>query len=539
MKQLSFESSGDILSSTPFVVIDCETTGVNPFTDAITEIAAITICEGAQTGSFHALINPEQELTRRIIELTSITNEELIGCPTINQILPSLLEFIGDKIIVGHNIKFDISFINNALKRNSYQSLNNKYIDTLTIAKKIYMNEVANFKLGTLTKHIKSKNQPTHRAYSDVLATIDLFHDLIEKSSALGVKGVNDFLAIPSKRSRSRFSKRSLAEKAPNKPGIYFFTSIQGDILYIGKSRNIKERLRSYFISDDRQKIGQLIYNTDKIEYITTPSAYEARILELRSLQLYKPQYNTADISESKFVYLTIDVTEKIPTIRLTKYKSKLLPEFILGPFTSKTIANNFRDTLNFLFGLRHCENKLIDSNKRPLVPCINSLQNIHSCFCMGDTSGLNDYLTRVKKLTSELTTDYHLYTNTLIVHMQKYSNDLLFERAKQFFDYSVLFEKWMYRFSLICKTSKMNIKNSINVCDVYNGMANVRMDPIQVSALTNKILNDISEINSEIINSPKSDDSSLGFKFICKPNEFKERLILASHLERLNLVTK
>lgn len=539
MKQLSFESSGQILFSTPFVVIDCETTGVSPDYDAITEIAAIAICSGEQIGSFHSLINPERKLSDHIIRLTSITNEELVGAPTIAQIIPSLLEFIGDKIIIGHNVKFDIGFINSALRRHSYQTLANNHIDTLTISRKLLMNEVRNFKLSTLAQHIKTENQPTHRAYADVLATIDLFHHLIERSSSLGVKGVNDFIKIPSKRNRSRYSKRVIAKDAPSKPGIYMFTA-KDQILYIGKSRNIKERLRSYFISDDRAKISKLISSAEKIEYVITPTPTEARILELRALQLYRPEYNRADLNESKFHYLALNEDDDIPTLRLQKYNQKTAHQLLYGPFTTRNSALEFKDCLQFLFGLRNCPDLVCEDMKRPLVPCINSLQGMHSCFCFGDMSDKDSYLERVKNLCSDLPQNYPFYTARLLDEMNKYSKDLRFERAKQYFEFSVALQKWMNRFSSVSNISKLNIKNSINTFDVIGGRAVVNMDSHIQSELSDSVIINMELINNDIRNSlPVQEVENYGFGFVSSPKEFKERLTLAYHLERLNLLNK
>lgn len=539
MKQLSFESSGQILFNTPFVVIDCETTGVSPDYDAITEIAAITICSGEQIGSFHSLVNPERKLSDHIIRLTSITNEELVGAPTISQVIPSLLEFIGDKIIIGHNVKFDIGFINSALRRHSYQTLANNHIDTLTISRKLLMNEVRNFKLSTLAQYIKSENQPTHRAYADVLATIDLFHHLIERSSSLGVKGVNDFIKIPSKRNRSRYSKRVIAKDAPSKPGIYMFTA-KDQILYIGKSRNIKERLRSYFISDERSKISKLISSAEKIEYIVTPTATEARILELRALQLYRPEYNRADLNESKFHYLALDQDDEIPKLRLQKYNRKTAHQLIYGPFTTRNSALEFKDTLQFLFGLRNCSDLVCQDMKRPLVPCINSLQGMHSCFCFGDMSDKDGYLERVNNLRCDLPLNYPLYTARLLEEMNKNSKDLRFERAKQYFDYSIGLQKWMNRFSSVSNLAKMNIKNSINTCDVVAGRAVVSMSSHIQSDISDSVIVNMELINNDIRNSlPIEENKNYGFGFVSSPQEFKERLTLAHHLERLSLLNK
>lgn len=540
MKQLSFESSGQILFTTPFVVIDCETTGVSSDTDAITEIAAIAICSGEQIGTFHSLVDPERKLSDHIIRLTSITNEDLIGAPKIAQVLPSLLEFIGDKIIIGHNVKFDIGFINSALKRHSYQTLSNSHIDTLTVARKLYANEVRNFKLSTLAKFINTQNQPTHRAYADVLATIDLFHNLVERSSSLGVKGVNDFIKIPSKRNRSRYSKRVLAKDAPSSAGIYAFTGNDGQILYIGKSRNIKERLRSYFVSDDRSKIGKLISSSQKIEYIKTPTVYEARILELRALQMYKPEYNSADLNESKFVYLALNQDDAVPTLRLQKYTKKTVDQLLYGPFTTRSAALDFKATLQFLFGLRNCSDIVCESMKRPLVPCINSLQGMHSCFCFGDMSDKDGYLERVKNLCIDLPENYPRYSARLLEEMNKYSKDLRFERAKQYFDFSIGLQKWMNRFASVNNGAQMTIKDSVNACDVVEGRAIVRMDSHIQSELSDAMIVNMELLNNDIRNAGSSlYNKDFGFKYISSPIEFKERLTLAHYLERLNLLNR
>ena len=530
MKQLSFESSGAILQNTEFVVIDCETTGISPIESAITEIAAVSICGGEITGSLHSLINPEQELTERIIRLTSITNEELVNCPTIDKVLPSLVEFIGNKIIIGHNIKFDIAFINSALSRYSYPILSNDYIDTLTISRKLYADEVINFKLSTLAKYINATNRPTHRAYSDVLATIDLFHSLVERSSSLGVKGVNDFIKIPSKKNRKRYSKRILAKDIPPLPGIYIFISNDDEILYVGKSRNMKERLRSYFISDDRSRIGKLISSTQRIEYITTPSAYEARILELRTLQEFRPEYNKTDIDQNKFTYLSLDLNEYIPALRLSKYSKKNSGSLIYGPFTTRSLAIDFKEALTIVFNLRHCDEIISKEMNRPIVPCINSLAGIHSCFCSGDYFGKEKYLDQIHKLSCDLPINFNKYTNGLIEKMKIYSGDLQFERAKKYFEYSIILQKWMIRFSNIEKASNYNSVNLGNIYDIENGRAIVKLLDRSRSTIIDQLVSNNNKINNEILSLPKDTDrKNFGFKFLSNPVEFRERLVVAN----------
>ena len=117
MKQLNLEKCGKPIVDSIFVVLDCETTGLSPHEDAITEIAAIKICGGKEIGTFHTLLNPQQEVPRRISALTGITNENLKDSPTFENIASSLSGFIGNEIIVGHNVVFDLNFINASLER--------------------------------------------------------------------------------------------------------------------------------------------------------------------------------------------------------------------------------------------------------------------------------------------------------------------------------------------------------------------------------------------------------------------------------------
>jgi DNA polymerase-3 subunit epsilon len=100
---------------------------------------------------------------------------------------------------------------------------------------------------------------PEHRAFADVKATIDVLHYLNERTSILGVAGIEDFFRVPSVQKRSRFLKKSLSHEAPSSPGVYIFISDDNTPLYIGTSKNIRNRLRSYFTSDDRLLISKML----------------------------------------------------------------------------------------------------------------------------------------------------------------------------------------------------------------------------------------------------------------------------------------
>ena len=133
---------------------------------------------------------------------------------------------------------------------------------------------------------------------------------------------------------------------------------------------------------------------------------------------------------------------------------------------------------------------------------------------------------------------NYPFYTARLLDEMNKYSKDLRFERAKQYFDYSVAFQKWMNRFFSVTNVAKFNIKNSINSCDVVGGRAIVGMDSHIQSDISDSVIVNMELINNDIRNSePTQINENYGFGFVSSPKEFKERLTLAYHLERLNLL--
>ena len=156
-----------------------------------------------------------------------------------------------------------------------------------------------------MAAYCKSETLPEHRAFADVKATIDVLHYLIERTSSLGVAGIEDLFRVPSVQKRSRFLKKSLSHEAPSSPGVYIFISDDNTPLYIGTSKNIRNRLRSYFTSDDRHLISKMLRLSSRIEYIQTPTALEARIAEIRLRPNLRTLFNIRDtkVSTQSYVY--------------------------------------------------------------------------------------------------------------------------------------------------------------------------------------------------------------------------------------------
>nr|MBA3983707.1 endonuclease [Acidimicrobiia bacterium] len=149
--QLSFEDLGTPLAQVTFCVIDLETTGGDRNVEAITEVGAVKVRGGECMGTFQTLVNPGRAIPPMISVLTGLTDALVAPAPPIDAVLPSLLEFIGpSSVIVGHNVRFDVGFLDAALDRAGRSKLVNTRVDTVAIARRLVRDEVPNCSLGTL-----------------------------------------------------------------------------------------------------------------------------------------------------------------------------------------------------------------------------------------------------------------------------------------------------------------------------------------------------------------------------------------------------
>ncbi len=173
------------LRDTTFVCVDCETTGLDPKNDHIIEIAAVRFSFQKELSRYHTLVNPKCTIPETAIEIHHITQDMVANAPTIDSVLPKLLQFVDDSIIVGHAIPFDLSIINAEAKRHNTTThpLSNQYIDTLRLAR--HYGESPNNSLDVLRRHFNIPELGAHRALNDVLITIDVFKHLCSRYKTL------------------------------------------------------------------------------------------------------------------------------------------------------------------------------------------------------------------------------------------------------------------------------------------------------------------------------------------------------------------
>ncbi len=336
--QQSLDDLGTPLSHVTFVVIDLETTGASPRDCAITEVAAARYEGGVCTGTFSTLVNPGVEIPPFITYLTGITESMIGPAPRIETVLPALLEFIGGAVLVGHNVRFDIAFLDAALRAHDYPTLSHRRIDTCSLARRLVRSEVANCKLGTLAAHFAFAHQPTHRALADVRATADLLFFLLERAAGYGVLGLDDLSELPAINRHPQAHKLALTNDLPRRPGVYVFRDRGGTIVYVGKATNLRARVRSYFSTDDRRKIGPMLEILHRIDHIECATAFEAAVLEVRLIQRELPRFNRQAKLWTQYAYIRIAVHSPKYAITTTR-DANLTDARYLGPFSSLVAA--------------------------------------------------------------------------------------------------------------------------------------------------------------------------------------------------------
>jgi DNA polymerase III epsilon subunit family exonuclease len=194
-------------SETTFAVLDLETSGGSPKSGAgITEIGVVKVRGGTILGTFQSFIDPGHSLPPFITQLTGITDEMLLSAPYIDEVLPTLFEFLGtadETVLVAHNSPFDMSFLKAAALTHEYPWPNYLTVDTARLARAVLdRDEVINCKLGTLATFFNAQTSPTHRALDDAMATVDVLHGIIERLSGHQVWTFEEMRNFPSKKRR-------------------------------------------------------------------------------------------------------------------------------------------------------------------------------------------------------------------------------------------------------------------------------------------------------------------------------------------------
>ena len=181
---------GQTLKDTTYCVFDLETTGFSFRTEKITEIGIMKIRNGEIIDTFETFVNPEKPIPLKVQEVTHITDDMVKDAPKIEEILPKVMEFFGDSVLVAHNADFDTGFLRYNCQQLGYK-FENTYLDTLALAKNLFPN-YKKYKLGVIAENLGIEVLVAHRALDDVDTTVKVFNIMCKMLEDAGVEKLSD-----------------------------------------------------------------------------------------------------------------------------------------------------------------------------------------------------------------------------------------------------------------------------------------------------------------------------------------------------------
>ncbi len=423
-RQQTFDDMGAPLHEVPFCVLDLETTGATAASCEITEIGAVKYVGGELVGTFQTLVNPGVPIPPMITVLTGITHFMLVEAPRIEEALPAFLEFIGDAVIVGHNVRFDISFLNAAAIRLGYGRLPNRSADTYALARRLVRQEVRNLKLSSLAAHFRSPVTPNHRALEDAKATAHVFWELLARAGSLGVSHLEDLMRLPTARGKPHYRKIELTDSLPRGPGVYFFRDRDETVIYVGKAKNLRSRVRSYFYGDDRRSVEQMLRDLTVIDHISCATELEAEIAELRLIHAHRPRYNRRSRPPKSPHWIKL-TNERFPRLSLVRRYRSDDGCLYLGPYRSRRHAEVVMHAMWDAVPIRRC---LTRGGTRSAA-CNYAQLGVAICPCDGSVTE-EAYAAVVAQLEHGVTTDPEALLAPLTERMVNHARNERFEDA-------------------------------------------------------------------------------------------------------------
>jgi len=319
-----------------FAIVDIETTGGSPKNSKITEIA-VYVHDGKEiVDEFVSLVNPETKIPEFITKLTGISDKMVSEAPKFYEIAKKVIEITENCIFVAHNVGFDYNIL-----RNEYKTLGFDYrrphLCTVR-ASRFVIPGMASYSLGKLTAELGIKIKGRHRAGGDALATAHLFTLLIKKDPSnletFIQKEVNPKILHPN-------LDLEILEELPLKTGVYKFFNEFNQLIYIGKSNQIKKRVEQHLRNTQTKKGIQMRSEIARIEYILTGSELIALLLESDLIKQHQPIYNRS-LRKNRFPYGLYDYTDDNGYRRLFVGKQQGANQIPLTSFTTKAEGQKY-----------------------------------------------------------------------------------------------------------------------------------------------------------------------------------------------------
>lgn len=364
-----------------FAVIDIETTGGKASTDRITEIGIVKHDGKKEIARWHSLINPERSIPPYITTLTGIDNEMVSSAPRFFEVAKSLVEFTEDCFFVAHNVGFDYGFIQHEFKTLGY-NFNRKRFCTVKLSRKL-LPGFKSYSLGKLCVSLGISLANHHRALDDALATSKILELLYEK------EGFDSYIDSPREKllAQKNITKELLAKinDFPEGVGVYYFLNAASEIIYVGKSINIKKRIFTHLYNSKTRKSIAMKEEVTDFDFVETKSEMIALLKENEEIKKYQPKHNRA-LKKNLFNYglVVLENQKGILRFEVVQLKLGVIPVMV---FTSKKTAQSKIEFLERTYKLCARENS---STTRSSI-CLQCLGK-----CFADHQSVDEYNTRV-----------------------------------------------------------------------------------------------------------------------------------------------
>jgi DNA polymerase-3 subunit epsilon len=448
------------LDEIEFVVVDTETTGLRPGSHRVIEVAGVRIRGGEVLGSYQSLLNPGVRIPNFIVQFTGITQEMVAAAPKSHEALPEFLSFVEGAIVVGHNVGFDISFLSYEAQLLG-QSFPIDGLDTIPLARR-FLHGLRRFKLDTVASHLKIPTTARHRALGDAKVTAAIFLKLLELAGQQGILTLGHLrrrLQLPVAwsgditqtmtarqlellRSDGRVAAASVAARPtgtlflnpawkrdfPTQPGVYLMKDANGQVIYVGKAKCLKDRLSSYY----NQPLGYarkdgLLQNVREIETRVLGSELEALLVESQLIKQLQPTYNVQLRNYEHYPFIKIDVQHTFPRVYATREVAADGARYF-GPFRSRRLVDLTIELVQKIFPIRTCT-RALPPQAKPSEPCLRLHLKRCSAPCRGDADPVA-YRQVIDEVCAFLGGEREDLLDRLRRQMLEASQQLNFERA-------------------------------------------------------------------------------------------------------------
>ena len=270
-----------------YVILDIETTGGKFNEEGITEIAIHKFDGHKVVDTFISLVNPEKDIQPFVVNLTGINNKMLRTAPKFHEVAKRIVEITEDAVIVAHNAQFDYRILRTEFRRLGY-NYERKTLCTVDLSKKL-LPDAESYSLGKLVRSLGIPVSDRHRANGDALATIQLFKLLLAKDTEKTI-----IQEVIRKEAHGELSDKQLdiVQSMPNETGVFYMHNKDGEIIYLGKSTDIKKKVNQLFTKNGSRS-RKLAKDTKKVTFEKTGSELVALLKEYQELLKNKPKYNS------------------------------------------------------------------------------------------------------------------------------------------------------------------------------------------------------------------------------------------------------